>query len=328
MSKNRVFIVGVTCLSLFLGILLINQITAQDTGSSGTPSEQDWNIEELLNESPTIPEPNGYHWPLIDRTGTEFVLNRSPFTNLKITSSEEIHLVVGIITTCCISFHLEPVENSTKTETVLEISGLAPLWQNNPNGSYWLYQDGYPIEKMPNNEDGTYTWTQDLSRHHISIQTWQNTLYIGLDLETGPLSPYYDYDPVTLTYTLKQDIIDQGVVIVANGVTLDGNGHKIVVVTWRACGIYLGGRSGVTIRRCFVQGFWFGIDLAYCSYNKFNDNTVSHSDHAIYSEFSPNNDFISNVIKENRCGIVLCRSNNNTLIDNMVSDNESLSGPT
>jgi hypothetical protein len=74
-------------------------------------------------------KPDGLHHPF-EATGTEFVLKDNPiFPNLKIVSSEDVHIRLEAITNT-ISFHIAPLTATAITETVITISGLEPFWQD------------------------------------------------------------------------------------------------------------------------------------------------------------------------------------------------------
>lgn len=84
----------------------------------------------------------------------------------------------------------------------------------------------------------------------------------------GPLT-------VTTDTTLTEE--HQGsIVITADDVTLDCAGHT-VRGDGTGFGIHLDGRSGVTVTRCMVTGFFFGVVLENSSRNTLVDNTASQN---------------------------------------------------
>ena len=108
------------------------------------------------------------------------------------------------------------------------------------------------------------------------------------------------------TCTLSRDLT-QGMIIDSNGVTLDGNGRTIAGTggSGAGVGVYLSGRTGVTIKNVNVQKFRDGIRLDFSSH----DNTLT-----------------GNAISNNVVGIFLTSSNNNTLTNNVASNNNSFPG--
>lgn len=110
---------------------------------------------------------------------------------------------------------------------------------------------------------------------------------------------------ITKDIVLHNDLLDctgNGLVIGANNVTIDCNGHLIdgdgIDVDH---GIYLKGKSGVTIRGCTIQDFENGIYLDSSSNNNFTDNTIRNNSYGAYfsnSEYNTlwGNRFISNKV--------------------------------
>jgi parallel beta-helix repeat protein len=119
----------------------------------------------------------------------------------------------------------------------------------------------------------------------------------------------------TLTITtdtiLTEDYFNTTIVIDADGVTLDGDGHRIIGpspdyvicdpdtgdVSWTV-GILLEGRTGVTVKNCRVTGFAYGFFLNDSDGNTLQGNTAN------------DNAFI---------GFVLSYSSDNTLLDNTAN---------
>jgi len=110
---------------------------------------------------------------------------------------------------------------------------------------------------------------------------------------------------ITKDTTLTEDHSGE-VIIAADGVTLDGNGHTITgpgVWKWNstqrmwdiATGITLKGRTGVTVKNCGVTNFATGFYLDSCDGNILLNNTV---------------------YENNDCGFILVFSSNNTLLNN------------
>jgi len=112
---------------------------------------------------------------------------------------------------------------------------------------------------------------------------------------------------ITEDTTLTED--HHGMVVIdADGVTLDGNGHTITgpgVWMWSSTqrmwdfstGITLYGRTGVTVKNCCVTNFSAGVFLDSCNGNMLLNNTI-----------------YNNV----EWGILLSAAYNNTILDNTV----------
>jgi parallel beta-helix repeat protein len=155
----------------------------------------------------------------------------------------------------------------------------------------------------------------------------------------------------TMWYDLD-DCSGYGLIIGADSITLDGNGHLIDGdgVGGSEYGIYLDNKEGVTIKNCNVQQFSLaGIYLCNGSnnnvlidnfannengrgiflFNSSNHNVLTNNTannnrvHGIELEYSSFNTLTGNTANENnQFGIELYdSSNNNVLVDNIVKNN-------
>ncbi len=137
------------------------------------------------------------------------------------------------------------------------------------------------------------------------------------------------------TCTLTTDItftkFTDGIDVQSDGVTIDGNGHTLTgdsassTVPQYTHGIYLSGRSGVTIRNLTVQRFWEGIGLASSTSNTISSNVSENSTYGgigIDLSASSNNIVSGNTSSNNTYGIDLgSASNGNTISGNIANDN-------
>ena len=125
-----------------------------------------------------------------------------------------------------------------------------------------------------------------------------------------------DIETLTITTdtTLTENYFGQ-IIIGADGVTLDGNGHMIIGpspgiyicdpdIKWGVTiGILLEGRTGVTVKNCCVTGFGIGVYLSDSDENTLQGNTANDNAWT---------------------GFVLSSSSNNTLLNNTA--NNSIEG--
>jgi parallel beta-helix repeat protein len=143
-------------------------------------------------------------------------------------------------------------------------------------------------------------------------------------------------------YTLTGNITSgsDGIVVERNNIVIDGTGFTIESTTYLAHGIYLDGRSNVTIRNTSIKNFFDGICLNSSSNNSINGNTVANSGndgiwlgnssnnsidrnvimnsswYGVALELSSKNNMRGNTIAHNGCGIELANSPNNTICHN------------
>lgn len=146
------------------------------------------------------------------------------------------------------------------------------------------------------------------------VQPSEGTIFIPADTSVGT------WDPVTRTYTLTTDVYET-IEIDEDNLTLDGTGHT-VSGPGSGNGVYLNGRTDVTIQNLNVQGFRWGIYLYESSGNALTDNTASNNFTGIYLNRSSNNTLTGNTANSNNSdGITLGFSSNNTLTGNTANSN-------
>lgn len=317
--KNRVLLTLTICLTVFLGVLLINQAVAQDSGSSGTPSNQDWEIGKLLGGFPEPLKQDGVCLPL-NSVGTELALpdTHPYFPSLKVCSSEVVRLILEAGNKM-VSLHIEPVSITAKPETTITITGLKPFGDN----EIYHHQDGFVIKNFTL-IDGECSFIQDLSKtHHIYFLLHASTINVyGQGVERDQFETIGVW--VEPTVGVLTGTVTQGIIIQVDGITLDGKDpetgdNHTIKGTGSGFGIYLWKRSGVIIKNCIVQNFSHGIDLGLSSNNTFTNNTVHSNASGIYLGLSSGNTFFSNIVNSNYgIGIMHDRSSNNILSTNTV----------
>jgi parallel beta-helix repeat protein len=211
-------------------------------------------------------------YPRIEKTGTFFEINNSRYLNVTITSSEVIYMLL-FVPTNMIDYAIESA--SEANSTTLTLNNLKP------STTYYMYEDSYRNEtSFQPDENGSYTYTQDLSRkHHVFIQQKRGTLYINQNT------------------VLTGDVYDT-IEIDANDIWLDLNGFSVIAQGW--VGIFLNGRSHVTImngtiKNCDPAGIY--MDLS--TFVKIDNVTVSTITYI---------------------GVDFVRSNNNTITRSTISE--------
>ena len=160
-------------------------------------------------------------------------------------------------------------------------------------------------------------------------------------------------DPPELLYiasdfTFTEDLNKQ-IIVVADNITIDGNGYTLQGPGW--AGFYLDGRSNVTIKNVIIKGFGYGIWLSGSSNNKIIQNTMMENiESGIAIQYSSNynivdrnnitangyqginlgdcshNTISGNYIAENNDNILLIRSSNNVISENVIKDNTGMVG--
>ena len=130
--------------------------------------------------------------------------------------------------------------------------------------------------------------------------------------------------------TLTADLLGcpgNGIIIGADSITLDCNGHVIAGDSAEHdYGILLDGKRNATIKNCSVRAFWRGVGLLKASDNILNNNTVSNNTSygIALTDSSNSNSLTGNAANDNALyGIVLFgTSDSNTLINNTANRNK------
>jgi parallel beta-helix repeat protein len=131
---------------------------------------------------------------------------------------------------------------------------------------------------------------------------------------------------ITTSTTLAANIgpcSGNGLVIGHNGITLNCNGHTITgTATNTHAGIYLSGKTGVTVKNCKVTAFRYGIELLSSSRNTLSGNTANgnHYD-GFYLSNSFHNILTKNTADSNYNGFYFVFSSDNTFTANTASGN-------
>jgi parallel beta-helix repeat protein len=148
------------------------------------------------------------------------------------------------------------------------------------------------------------------------------TKFITNDATGGDCTSFGTWNAATMTCTMTTDLTE-GIQIDSNGVTLDGNGHTITGNGGGGTvGVFLSGRSGVTIKNINIKNNYVGINLVSSNNNILSgNNATSNSNSGIALSSSSNNILSNNNASSNNCyGIQLPNSNNNILSSNNFSN--------
>ncbi len=146
------------------------------------------------------------------------------------------------------------------------------------------------------------------------------TIYIKSDGNIEP--PTASIQRLGNTYIFNDNINDS-IVIQKDHIVVDGAGYTLQGAGNRT-GIYLTGRSNVTIKNIEIKAFDYDIELYYSSNNTVSGNNMTNSEYGIRLNGSSNNTVSGNNIAANYAqGIWLRESSNNTLSGNHVKANNS-----
>jgi parallel beta-helix repeat protein len=187
-----------------------------------------------------------------------------------------------------------------------------------PSTTYYKYEGDYHNEvTFTTDAGGSYSYAQDLAEPHlVFIQPRPSTRFIPGDPDIGT------WDPDTRTYTLKTNVYET-IQIDEDNLTLDGAADLGYTVSGSGSGfgIYLNGRTGVTIQDVNVQGFSYGIYLRTSTGDTVIANGISNNPTGIYLWRSSTNTVTGNTVSNSGRGIRLAYSDDNMLTHNDASSN-------
>jgi parallel beta-helix repeat protein len=202
-------------------------------------------------------------------------------------------------------------------------------------------------------------WCQQPSRIKVRTVNPRNFVVLGISLILVLASSLVGYQVVsslpkitiippesiesltiTTDTTLTEDYFNTTIVIGADDITLDGNGHWIIgpgrcsrigdsnadpemapeMEYNSTFGILLEGRTGVTIKNCCVTGFGNGLYLNGSNRNILQENTAYNNTDGFSLWESDGNTLTANTANNSVVGFSLWESDGNTLTANTAHD--------
>ena len=133
-------------------------------------------------------------------TGIHFEITDSEYLNIVLDSTEKINLRMESMPEM-LTMEIGPVSSSTPSAQIA-LSGFEP------STTYYKYQDDYHnLIKFTTDENGGYSYTQDLSESHlVFIQPRKSTKFIKDDSTGGDCSSIGNWDNATKTCILTTDV--------------------------------------------------------------------------------------------------------------------------
>jgi parallel beta-helix repeat protein len=143
------------------------------------------------------------------------------------------------------------------------------------------------------------------------------TIYIKSDGSIEPSTASIQRIGNTYTFT---DNINDSIVIQKDHIVVDGAGYTLQGTENRT-GIYLTGRSNVTIKNIEIKAFDYDIELFYSSNNTVSGNNMTNSEYGLRLHYSSNNTVSGNNMTNSEYGLRLHYSSNNTVSGNNIAAN-------
>ncbi|MFX1379503.1 MAG: ABC transporter substrate-binding protein [Promethearchaeota archaeon] len=137
-------------------------------------------------------------------------------------------------------------------------------------------------------------------------------------------SVYYEYGSqlITTDYTLTSDMYFEegnGLKIGADGITINGNGHKIIG-SGSGSGVLISNYDSVTIKNLTIQGFHTGISIYGGDHNNITINYISDNKIGIILS-STLNEVTNNIIARNTWWGVFANGSSNYIYRNLLINN-------
>jgi len=124
---------------------------------------------------------------------------------------------------------------------------------------------------------------------------------------------------ISSDYTFTENI-NIPIVVMADNIVIDGNGFTLQG-PGIGNGIYLEGRTNVTITNVTITSWTEGIYFDSSSNNSITENTITNTYYGIHFYESSNNRIFNNIITNTYYGIYLDLSSNNTISGNTITNN-------
>ena len=152
------------------------------------------------------------------------------------------------------------------------------------------------------------------------------------ELEPGVITPCNCGDTLVTDYVMTEDLDcsagGHGIIIGANGTTLDGNGYGIYGADVdQTIGVYLDHIDDVTVTGCYVTGFEIGCGVDHCHNAVITGNVLDDNfDRGMYLWYVENSEVSSNWIMNDSVahglllGIYVADCSNNVFCNNHVND--------
>ncbi|MFA5830242.1 MAG: NosD domain-containing protein [Candidatus Paceibacterota bacterium] len=248
--------------------------------------------------------------------GTHFAITDSEYLNITLDSTETVDIKLTSIPKV-ITMMIEAT--TTVATTQITLSGLLKT------ATYYKYEDDYHnLTQFTSDNNGAYSYTQDISvRHFVFIQTRKSTKFIADNETGGDCATIGNWNTETKTCTLTQDLTET-VQIDSDGITFDGNGHKIVITPeYTVNGVYTYEKTGVTIKNLVVNNSETGIFLNQSDHSIIFGNTLIGNALGISVVNGDNNTIERNIANGNFfAGIVVWGSSDNRILDNTAQEND------
>ncbi|OYV28171.1 MAG: hypothetical protein B7W98_00070, partial [Parcubacteria group bacterium 20-58-5] len=249
--------------------------------------------------------------------GSHFQVTDSEYLNVSVSSTEAIKLRLTSVPKV-LTMRLESSSGSA-TSTQITIAGLAP------DTTYYQYEDNlHNLTQIVSSDDGTYTYTQDISEAHIVfIQERHSTKFIFDDATGGDCISFGTWDAATLTCTLTSDI-SETIEIDSDGVTIDGAGHTMDGSQGVTMGVYLDARNGITVKDLTIKNFSYGVFLNASSHITVAGTAIS--DAGIISFDSSEDAFTGDTFSGNDRTFISFNSSGDIMRDDTISGSADADG--
>jgi parallel beta-helix repeat protein len=146
------------------------------------------------------------------------------------------------------------------------------------------------------------------------------TIYIRADGSVEGTTSIQTTDNVTYVFTAN---INDSIVVERDNIIIDGNGHTLQGAG-NGTGIYLSGRTNVTVHNATIKAFYYGIGFGYSSSNMISGNNITANNGTgiqFYYSSSGNTVSGNNITANGSDGIGFGYSSSNMISGNNITAN-------
>ncbi|MFH1722287.1 MAG: carboxypeptidase regulatory-like domain-containing protein [Candidatus Altiarchaeota archaeon] len=266
---------------------------------------------------------NGTYNLTITPPGSGNYIENSSAGTVNVSSGQVVYYNITQPTGGMILGRVTDVNGNPVTSLSISLSGGPSSGSDSTNSS-----GHYEIIRL---KTGTYNVTA-AAKHSVNLfgNTTQTNVTAGQNTTlnlTLPQIPelYINSDTILDGWAknLPDPETDGAIIINASHVTLDCNG-SFIYGSNAGYGVYLNGKSNVTIRNCTFLNYSIGIYISSSSSNNIIEhNTVRLSETGLYYYYSHNDTIRNNSFNSNSdYGIYLYYSNYNEILENTASNNQ------
>lgn len=245
---------------------------------------------------------------MAEGTGVHFQVLDSQYLNITMDTVDPVKASIESVPEM-ILMKIE-AESSDVLSTSVTLGGFLP------STTYHRYENGYTNhETFTTDTNGKYAFIQDLTDSHLIYFQPRPSTKIITNPAGGDCSTIGTWNASSKTCTLSKNVTES-IEISGDGITLDGNGYRLIG-TGTGLGVSVAVyRTNATIKNLNISSFSYGIFAGDSNGNTIIDNTIYSTFMAIRLTGTSNDTIERNKLDNNMNGIVLASESSNNIVRN------------